>query len=90
MVLVAERGFKNASLLLDVASVRLLMAKSMKPYTSTNPWKCSGPNCKDDAKFKSDDGRQFYCAACATRVLATNPQEMAAAVLRWIDSERYR
>jgi hypothetical protein len=51
----------------------------MRPYTSGTPWKCS--KCKDYAKFKSEDGKFFYCEACARVVLRTNPEEAAAALL---------
>ena len=60
----------------------------MKPYTSSLPWKCSRGNCKNDATFKSEDGKLFYCATCAIAELKTNPDEAAASLLRWIDSER--
>jgi hypothetical protein len=59
----------------------------MKPYTSGTPNHCS--KCKDYAKFKSEDGKFFYCEACALVVLRTNPGEAAASLLRWIDSERH-
>jgi len=64
----------------------------MKPYTSTSsqPWKCSTTNCKNDAKFKSEDGTRFYCEACAKNTLKANPDEAAAALLRLIDAERFR
>jgi hypothetical protein len=63
----------------------------MKPYTSTSsqPWKCSFAYCKNDAKFKSEDGNLFYCETCAKSVLKTNADEAAAALLRFIDAERY-
>jgi hypothetical protein len=51
----------------------------MRPYTSNSPWKCSTTNCKGNARFKSDDGRRFYCDTCAKRVLIANPMEAAAA-----------
>jgi len=62
--------------------------RRVKAYTSSNPWKCSSANCKNYANFKNEDGKQFYCGNCAKRVLRTNAYEAAAALLRWIDSER--
>jgi hypothetical protein len=64
----------------------------MKPYTSTSsqPWKCSHSYCKNDASFKSEDGKLFYCETCAKSVLKTNADEAAAALLRLIDAERHR
>ena len=65
--------------------------REVKPYTSTSsqPWKCSHPYCKNDAKFKSEDGKFFYCETCAKSMLKTNADEAAAALLRMIDAERY-
>jgi hypothetical protein len=60
----------------------------VRPYTSSQPWKCSHSHCKNDAKYKSEDGKLFYCEACAKSVLKTNPDEAAAALLRFIDWER--
>jgi hypothetical protein len=63
----------------------------MRPYTSgsSTPWKCSTLNCKDDAKFKTENGMNFYCEPCAKRVLKVDEDEAATALLRWIDSERH-
>jgi ABC-type thiamine transport system substrate-binding protein len=66
---------------------RARIETAMKPYTSGTPSTCS--RCKDYAKFKSEDGKFFYCETCARVVLRTNPEEAAAAFLRWIDSERH-
>jgi hypothetical protein len=64
----------------------------MKAYTSTSsqPWKCSLSYCKNDARFKSEDGKLFYCETCAKSVLKTNADEAAAALLRLIEAERFR
>jgi hypothetical protein len=64
----------------------------VKPYTSTSsqPSKCSSNECRNDAKFKSEDGRFFYCESCARNELKTNADEAAAALLRLIDAERHR
>jgi len=45
-------------------------------------------NCHNYARFKTEDGKFFYCDDCASRVLQTNSAEAAAALLRYIDAER--
>jgi hypothetical protein len=67
-------------------------AREVRPYTSTSsqPWQCSSKNCRNDAKFKSEDGTLFYCEICAKNELKSNADEAAAALLRLIDAERYR
>ena len=67
-------------------------ARTVKPYTSTSSAlsKCSSKNCRNDAKFESENGTLFYCETCAKNALKSNADEAAAALLRLIDSERYR
>jgi hypothetical protein len=63
----------------------------VKSYTSTSsqPSECSSNHCRNDARFKSEDGRFFYCEPGAKSELKTNADELAAALLRLIDAERH-
>ena len=78
-------GWRGAGLGCNFREVR-----AVRPYTSSQPWKCSNSYCKNDAKYKSEDGKFFYCEVCAKSVLKMNPDESAAALLRFIDWERQR
>ena len=60
----------------------------MKPYTSDQPAKCTNPNCRSYAKFKSEDGRLLYCENCTKNVLKTNVEELLAVLIRFMNAER--